>query len=247
MLHTLQGLLLAFSLSAIAAGLWLRDRLPMPSAILPEVHAAPVQTPVQTQPFTVAVGGVDYRVQPLYRYELRGLVVSRHDTSAWWDVVHRQWWNDHLNVADLCVVWGTNLSSGVYRALRFWNGTFTCNAGTTDPQAWARFDPTALSNNHLLAAKPDIARTLRAIRPGDQVVVRGLLAEYAHDVGMAFHRGTSTRRDDTGDGACETIWVTDVQVLSRGNAVWRSLLEVAWIGALVAVIAWFLLPSRPVE
>jgi hypothetical protein len=247
MLHTLQGLLLAISLGAVAAGLWMRDRLPPPSAILQAVHEAPLQTPIEAAPFAVSAGGVDYRVQPLHRYELRGLVVSRHDTSAWWDVVHRDWWNDHLNVADLCLVWGTNLSSGVYRALRFWNGTFTCTAGSADAQAWARFEPNALSNNHLLAADPVLVRRLRAIRPGDQVVVRGMLAEYAHDAGLAFRRGTSTRRDDRGDGACETIWVTEVQVVRRANAFWRSLLPLAWFGVLLSVIAWFLLPPPPVE
>jgi hypothetical protein len=247
MLHTLQGLLLAISLATVAAGLWWRDRLPPPSAILSEVYEAPRQEPVEVRPFPVRVGGIEYRVQPLFRYELRGLVVSRHDTSAWWDVMHRDWWKDHLNVADLCVVWGDNLASGVYRALRFWSGTFTCYAGAGDPKDWERFDPTALSNNHLLAADPAIARTLRGIRPGDQVVVRGSLAEYAHDAGMQFRRGTSIRRDDSGNGACETIWVDEVTVLRRANPVWRALLRWAGFGVLVAVIGWFLLPPRPVR
>lgn len=90
-------------------------------------------------------------------------------------------------------------------------------------------------------------RRLRAIRPGDQVVVRGVLAEYAHDAGRAFRRGTSTRRDDRGDGACETIWVTEVEVLRRANGFWRGLLPLAWIGVLLSVIAWFVLPPPPVE
>ena len=47
--------------------------------------------------------GVDYRVEPLFSYELYGLVVSyrQHDGES---SMHR-WSNDHLNMADVCVVW----------------------------------------------------------------------------------------------------------------------------------------------
>jgi hypothetical protein len=243
-LHTLQGLLLAASLLAIGSGWWHRDRLPPPPSLTVGALPAPVQSPVDARPFRVSAGGVEYTVTPLHRYELQGLVVSRHDTSAWWDVVHRDWWKDHLNVADLCVAWGPNLESGVYRELRYRSDTFTCHVATDSSESWRRFDPTALSNNHLLTDDPAVVRLLRGVRPGDQVAVRGWLAEYAHDAGGAFRRGTSTRRDDTGNGACETIWVTDARVLRRANAGWRAMVWVGWGGLLVAVGLWFVLPAR---
>ena len=40
--------------------------------------------------------------------------------------------------------------------------------------------------------------------------MRGWLAGYSNDDG--FRRGTSTTRDDTGNGACETIYVDEFQI-----------------------------------
>lgn len=244
MLHTLNGLLLAASLATIAGGLWHRDRLPGPERVLETIRAEPAQRPTDRRPFDVTVGDVRYTVTPVYRYELRGMVVSRHDTSAWWDVIHRDWWKDHLNVADLCVVWGDNLNGGLYRDLVYWSGTFTCNVVPRTPQAARRFDPTAISNNHLLTDDPRIARLLRRVRPGDQIAIDGWLAEYAHDVGRPFRRGTSIRRDDQGNGACETVWVADARVLRAANAGWRSALTLAGYGVAAAVLLWFVLPVR---
>jgi hypothetical protein len=246
MLHAVQNLLLVASLALIAGGLWMRDRLPGPEAVLPASLPEPTQEPERRAPFPVSAGGVDYTVSPLYRYELRGMVVSRHDTSAWWDVVHRDWWSDHLNVVDLCVVWGETLRSGVHRRMRYASGTFTCYYATDDGEAWQRFRPEEISNNHLLANDPAIVKRLRGVRPGDQIVVRGALAEYGHAQG-GFARGTSTRRDDQGNGACETIWVTEARVLKRANAGWRTALPLGVGGLLLALALWFVLPPRPVE
>jgi hypothetical protein len=113
MLHTLNGLLLAASLFLVGGGLWFRDSLPPPQSILAASLPEPIQVAQPREPFTVDSGGIRYTVAPLHTYELRGLVVSRHDTSVWWNPTHRSWWKDLLNVADLCVVWGDNLAGSI--------------------------------------------------------------------------------------------------------------------------------------
>ena len=144
----------------------------------------------------------------------------------------------------LCIVWGDNLKSGVYRELAYASGSFTCYVATQDTQTWDRFDQTGISNNHLLTANATTAKLLRSVRPGDQVVVKGWLAEYAHDAGMPFRRGTSVRRDDTGSGACETIWVEEAAVLARANRGWRSAVPLGGVGASLALLLWCFLPAR---
>ena len=247
MLHTLNGLLFAASLFMVAGGLWFRDRLPPVPSILAASLPEPVQVAQRRAPFTVASGGIDYTVAPLHTYELRGLVVSHHDTSVWWNPTHRSWWKDHLNVADLCVVWGENLRGGVYRDLAYTSGSFTCYVASRDMETWNRFDQTGFSNNHLLTADPVVAKLLRSVRPGDQVAVRGWLAEYGHDSGMPFRRGTSVRRDDSGNGACETIWVEEARVTRRANAGWRAALTLGWIGVLLSLVMWIVLPPRDID
>lgn len=239
--------MLLASLLLLAGSLWQRDRLPSFQAALPALLQEPRQEPADRAPFETAAGGITYRVQPLQRYELHGVVVSRHDAQVWWDVVHRDW-GDRLNVVDLCVVWGANLRDDNFRALRYWSEVFTCNVATDSDAIWSRFDPNALSNNHLLTADRRIARRLQGVRVGDQIRIRGYLSEYSHDqAGRPFRRGTSLVRTDRGDGACETIYVTEAQVLRAANPAWRSAFWIAWGGIAAAIGLWLMLPVRARE
>ena len=54
-------------------------------------------------------------------------------------------------------------------------------------------------------------------------------------------RGTSTTRDDTGNGACETIYVTGFEIIGRANAGWRAAAPVslAVIGGCLALLLLF--------
>ena len=110
------------------------------------------------------------------------------------------------------------------------------------PYALMSFDPNALSNNHLLASDPRLVRLLRSVRPGDQVRVEGYLAEYSHQHGRSFRRGTSTVRTDRGDGACETIWVTEAQVLRTANRGWRLLMPIGLGAIALSVLLWWFVP-----
>lgn len=205
----------------------------------PALANEPEQSPVTKAPFAVEQGGVSYRVEPLYRYRLYGLVVSRrtHDGDR---MLHGRW-NDHLNVADLCVVWGANAAADLSH-FDFWNGQFTCFFNTGDAASWARFRPDQLGNNHLLADTADLRARIAAVRVGDQVEIAGYLASYGNDHG--FRRGTSTTRTDTGNGACETIYVTALDVLRPSPAIWPRLQSLSAIGLGASFILWLLAALR---
>jgi hypothetical protein len=227
----------------LAASLLLRDTLPGPAELRPELRNEPLQEPTQAAPFTTKVGGITYTVKPVADYEIWGLVVSEHDSESWWDWIHTAW-NDQLNVVDLCVVFAENVTSGGYVGLDYSSGQFVCYVQTKSTEKWQRFSMRALSNNHLLADRPSIAARLRSVKIGDQVRIRGWLAEYAHNQGFAFKRGTSLTRDDTGNGACETIYVQEVDVLRAGGGPWRWLIWPA-IGLLLAgLIVWLRTPFK---
>ena len=118
--------------------------------VVQEVLAVPTQNHVAAAPFNVDQGGVTYRVDPQFRYSLNGLVVSRrnHDGNS---MLHEMW-NDHLNVADLCVIWGDNVTRLDFDAFEFSSGQFTCFVRTRDSVQWARFRMDQLANNHLITA-----------------------------------------------------------------------------------------------
>src|SRR5690606_23298616 len=80
------------------------------------------------------------------------------------------------------------------------------------------------TNVHAIPATPEIEQRLRTIRPDDVVHLSGLLVNaYRPDDGYRWK--TSVVRDDTGDGACEIVYVTDIEIASplpRGTYVQRA-------------------------
>ena len=236
-------ILLSCGVVALAAGIWFGKRLPEVAQLAHGVLSDPVQLDRPSPVFASRAGGVDYRIAPVADYDIAGVVVSRHDSDAWYDWIHDAF-NDHLNVVDLCLVWGANAADGAYRKMRFSSGQFVCYVETNDPDALQPAYLRALSNNHLLTSDPALARRLRALRVGDQVRLRGQLAAYSHTVGGGFQRGTSTVREDTGNGACETVYVHELTLL-RAAPHWPRGLR--WAGAALlalGLLMWWRAPPR---
>ena len=240
----LGSLLMLAGAVLLAASLYFRHALPGPAELRPELRNEPLQESTTAAQFQTTVGDTTYTIKPMADYEIWGLVVSAHDSDSWWDWIHAAW-NDKLNVVDLCVVYAENVASGGYVGLDYSSGQFVCNVQTSSSEKWQRFSMRALSNNHLLADRPSIAARLRKVQVGDQVRIRGVLAEYSHNHGFAFHRGTSLTRDDTGNGACETIFVQEAEILHTGGAPWRWLVWPAVALFLGGFALWVRSPLRP--
>jgi hypothetical protein len=246
MAHRLVNWLLIGSVALLAIALWRKDVLPEHQGLRQSLLEEPVQVLAHQQPIESTVGGITYKIQPLYTYDLYGVVVSKHDSDTWWDYIHKAW-NDNLNVADLCVVWGNNVRNGSYENISFSSGQFVCNFSTSSNEAFAAFDQTAISNNHLITADSHIASKVRSVRLGDQVHFRGYLAEYSHHHGFPFKRGTSIVRTDKGNGACETVYVEEFEILQRGGEPWHLIVKVALFLLIAGVVGWFALPARAVN
>jgi len=151
--------------------------------------------------------------------------------------------NDHLNMLDVCVVWGDNPQNERIDKISFWNGLFTCNVKTRDQQAWDSFEMDQLSNNHLLSDDDFIRRQVKKIRVGDQIRVRGYLAAYESEGGST--RGTSTVRTDTGNGACETIYVEDFDIVQAATSNWRISMWASLALLLTGIGMHFTRPYKP--
>ena len=241
MLRRFNVWLLAASAVALVVCFWNRNDIPGSIDLDARLADEPDQRPTSDPPQTLRYADTDYRVEPVHEYELHGLVVSfrQHDGESF---MHR-WSNDHLNMADVCVIWGDSARSEHLGKLKFWNGIFTCNVQTRDSAAWASFDIYELANNHLISADPRIRDRVAEVRVGDQIRIRGWLARYGAAGGGL--RGTSTTREDTGDGACETILVEEFAIIERGFSRWRAGMYVALSLLAVALGIHFMLPYRP--
>lgn len=224
---------------------WRKDQFP-PPAFYATYLAEPRQTPTGATPFQVEAEGIRYTLEPLFAYELDGVVVSLHDSDAFSDIYHFKDWKDFLNIRDLCVVWGDNVSSGLFREMQYHNGTWTCWVSSADADVARRFAWRQLSNNHLLTHDPQLYEAIKSAEIGDQIHLKGYLTRYSHAGG--FQRGTSVSRADTGDGACETIYVEEFRISRKANPGWRRThgiaLTVSILAFLGLTLLFFVAPVR---
>jgi hypothetical protein len=221
-------LVLVASAVLFVAAFFMKDRLPGREAILPELLQEPVQTEDDLpEPFEVTRKGVTYTVEPLFNYELYGMVVSYHHANSLVDVSHEAW-KDYINVKDVCVLWGKNLETAVYARMKFRNRDFTCFYTYPDEETGRVFNEDCLSNNHILPADPLVAAAVMGARKGDQVRFKGWLVSYGIK-DSPFRRLTSSTRRDRGNGACETVFVNEFEVLKPANPAWRVLYKLSLV------------------
>jgi len=199
-----------------------RDRLPPSEEVLSDLLREPVQSDTLMEPFVRTRGGVAYTITPVADYEISGLVVSYRNVGTWMDY-YKERWRDELNIKDVGLVWGENIKKGGYRRAAWTNTAWVLNWNAKSREDHNNIIYEKLSNNHLLSDDDELSRLILKVRPGDQVYIKGYLAQYAHDLGGPFFRGTSVTRTDVGNGACETIFVKQFKILKGGNPGWRSL------------------------
>ena len=86
--------------------------------------------------------------------------------------------------------------------------------------------------------RPEIEKQLKRILTGDQITLRGklvnvtarLVGEGGRYDSASITWNTSTTRTDTGAGACEVIYVEDVQILRPAHPLARRLFHASLCG-----------------
>jgi len=93
----------------------------------------------------------------------------------------------------------------------------------------------------------ELKRLLMSAETGDHIRLEGLLAEYENP-SNGFRRGTSTVRTDSGNGACETIYLERFEVVQKANKRIRSVYHTAkWLLILslgLYAILFFITPVK---
>ena len=241
-LKKINALVFYISCILLVTSCWQRNEFPDGMPLADGIMKEPTQHQASDAHFKAKLNGVEYTITPRYHYDLTGLVVSYEHHNGNYSL-HRLW-NDHINVADICVVWGHNATAIDLNRFDFWNGEFTCNFQTRDSADWERFRLDKISNNHLLTANPYLRKLIKKVAIGDQIRIQGWLADYSNDQG--YSRGTSITRADRGNGACETIFVNGFTIIDSMDNGWRTLQGIAIFGVLATSLIWFIAVLRGV-
>jgi hypothetical protein len=125
------------------------------------------------------------------------------------------WWGDDAAVSpvDLTLGWRLMSNQEILDGLRLYSMhrayTWTPRNGrlpASEPDIIAHS-----ANMHMVPSTAELAGRLRAINRGDLVDIRGYLVEIKFPNGGVWR--SSLTRTDTGNGACELVWVDELTKL----------------------------------
>jgi hypothetical protein len=230
MLSRALGIAFLVLLCVYVLGRWMRDRYQSVSDVDPSLYVDPFQKEAKDpKPIQFRRGDFNLTLTPLYHYQIGGLIVSIND-YAMLGLRYQDFYE-----LDLCMIWGSNVSSGAYRSS---NVSFE-HHGNTCYFRWSRgvaINGNELSNTHVYTTDEDILDDLEDLRVGDQIRLTGYLVEVAAvpvHVSPGRNPGTtrlrsSTTRSDKGIGACEIMYAENLEVLARANVSWRLLAEIGF-------------------
>ncbi len=147
----------------------------------------------------------DFTITPLADFSLTARVLSRTDYSF-----DRQ---SSISPTDLALGWGRMSDSAVLAGLDIsQSGRWYFYHWSTDTPPIPKDEIIRSSANmHMLPADDTVRWELKQVRPGDVVHLEGQLIEARRSDGSVWR--SSMTRDDSGDGACEVVYVRSLVVM----------------------------------
>lgn len=164
----------------------------------------PAQTALQPNDSEFDYG--QFHLKPLARFELEARVLHRK--------VYRYDRPAALVPVDLAVGWGAMSDQAVLDRLAIsQSARFFWYEWQGQPPLPPNEIVTQATNLHLIPASRELAAQCEGLRSGELIHLRGLLVE-ATGPGIGTWR-SSLSRTDSGNGACELVWVEEVHHLAR--------------------------------
>lgn len=147
----------------------------------------------------------DATLHPLAGFSLTARVLARDD--------YRFDAESDLSPTDLALGWGRMSDSEVLRSIDISQGGRFYYWQTRTFPIPRREIETHSANMHMIPADASVAYQLKRIRVGDVVSLEGMLVEA--DKANGWRWRSSLTRDDTGNGACELVYVQSLTIRPR--------------------------------
>jgi hypothetical protein len=143
-----------------------------------------------------------YRLTPLAEFNLEARILGAERYSLGREA--------DLSPIDLALGWGPMSDSSVLSELSIsQSGRFYFWSYRTPPVP-AQEITRHSANMHMVPADSRIEKKLKRLREGDIVKLEGYLVRA--DAKDGWHWVSSLTREDSGNGACELVWVKDISV-----------------------------------
>lgn len=142
-----------------------------------------------------------YRVEPLAAYTIEARILGTER--------YRLGREAEISPVDFAVGWGAMSDSAVLKQIDITQSSrFYFWRVQQFPIPQQEIESHS-ANMHMIPANAAIARKLNQVRPGHIVRLRGYLVAVSADDGWQWR--SSLSRTDTGNGACELMWVESVE------------------------------------
>jgi hypothetical protein len=151
-------------------------------------------------------GDQSYWVEKLSSYDISGQVLMKETYSIFY--------RSDLFYVDLALIWGDRVEDIISRydfkqmgRWLFWSIDHQISPDEKE------YITSHISNNHLIPAEGNwnIDKAIRWIKKGDQVRIKGYLVSIT-GINNPLRLKSSLRRGDSGGGACEIIWIEELQI-----------------------------------
>ena len=156
--------------------------------------------------------GYNVTVNYEYAYDIKALVVSAHDYAPY-NIANK------LSPRDFALAWGDVAATNKEVDYNWsqsgrWYSWHVKSYDDIAPIGGENGVNSQSANTHIIPATDIIKDEVKNVKVGDCLHMKGYLVNiYATKPGEVFTWNSSTTRYDTGDGACEVFYVTEIEWL----------------------------------
>ena len=148
----------------------------------------------------------EFTLKPLATFEITAKVISREDYA--YDEGAK------ISPVDFALGWGRMSDESVLEHISFsQSGRWYRYSYEQAPIPQKEIE-THSANMHMIPAESWIESDLHDVKPGQIIQIEGKLVEASRSDGWRWK--SSLRRDDTGGGACELVYVESIKIIQDG-------------------------------
>ncbi len=167
------------------------------------VNTAPIQEDNSSVPEFKMNG---YDITPLKTFQIKARVLGRENYSSGRE--------SDLSPVDLALGWGRMSDESVVSKISISQSGRFYRWHVDEFPIPRREIETHSANMHLIPRDEAVRDSIEQIKTGDVIELSGYLVNVKADDGWQWN--SSLTRNDTGDGACELIWVTGFKIVTAG-------------------------------
>ena len=147
----------------------------------------------------------DYNISELAQFDIKAKVLAKKN--------YRLGREADLSPTDLALGWGNMSDERILGQIKIsQSGRFYFWRVDSFPIPRNEIE-TSSANMHLIPANESVKSTIKKIRQGDLVEISGSLVNVISNNGD-WRWSSSLTRNDTGNGACELIWVKSLRIVT---------------------------------